>query len=373
MIYLDNNSTTQPHPEVVDVINNFLNDYWANPSSTYSFGSKLKSNIENARKSIADLLNVSHLDVFFTSCATESNNTALFSGVHSDHSKKHLVTTRVEHSSVLSYCKHLESTGYSVTYLDVDSAGMLDLAKLDESITADTALVSVMLANNETGVLFPVEEISAICGKKKVLFHCDVVQAIGKIPVDVSKLNADYVSLSGHKFHGPKGVGVFYKKRKAPFTPLIIGGHQERGRRGGTENVPYIVAMGKAAELASKGLGKYNGVTQLRDLLEKLITSIPGCTVNGATSPRLPNTSSISFDEIESEAMLLLLDRVGIFASSGSACLADSDEPSHVLTAMNPTSQRNAVRFSLCSNTTEGEIKKVAEEVGNALKILRGR
>jgi cysteine desulfurase len=314
-------------------------------------------------------------EVVFTSCATESNNAAIHAALKASPQKRHIITSAVEHSSVLNYCMALEKENYRVTYLPVDRDGLLKLADLETALTDDTAVVSLMWANNETGVLFPVGRIAEICRARGVLFHCDAVQAAGKVEIDVRKVPADYLSLTGHKFHAPKGIGALYVRRKAPFSPYLHGGHQERGLRGGTENVALIVGMGKAAELALKKIPEYEGtVRSLRDILEKgILENISGTELNGHPSQRLANTSNITFHGIDSEALLLLLDKEGVCASSGSACLADSDEPSHVVKAMKPESSasRHMVRFSLSCETKHTEVKNAIEIIGRKVADLR--
>lgn len=367
----------------------YLTGEWGNPSSSYKFGSKLKGVIETARAQVAELIGASSRDVVFTSCATESNNTAIHAALKTDPQKRHIITSAVEHSSVLNYCMALEQENYRVTYLPVERDGLLKIVDLETALTDDTAIVSLLWANNETGVLFPVEDIARVCQARGVLFHCDAVQAAGKVPINVSKLPVDYLSLTGHKFNAPKGVGALYIRRKSPFTPYLHGGHQERGRRGGTENVALIVALGKAAELALKKLPTYDRtVRPLRDALEEGILGYPrpsdgrgtggegilNAELNGHKSQRLPNTCNLTFHGIESEALLLLLDQAGVCASSGSACLADSDEPSHVVKAMKTESaaSRQMIRFSLDGTNTATEIKNVLSKVQGTVKLLRG-
>ena len=335
MIYLDNNGTTQVLPEVIEAMMPYFTTDWGNPSSSYKFGSKLKTVIETAREQVADLIGAHPREVIFTSCGTESNNAAIHAALKAHPGKRHIITSAVEHSSVLNYCMALEKEGYRVTYLPVDRDGLLKLAALENAITDETAIVSLMWANNETGVLFPVKEIAEICRSRGVLYHCDAVQAAGKTAIDVQKIPIDYLSLTGHKFHAPKGIGALYARRKTPVSPYVYGGHQERGLRGGTESVPLIVGMGKAAQLARKHLPVYDKkVRPLRDMLEDgILNSVPNTELNGHKTQRLANTSNITFHGIESEALLILLDKEGICASSGSACLADSDEPSHVIGA----------------------------------------
>jgi len=359
MIYLDHNATTPVHPEVFAAIEPFLREEWGNPSSSYRFGSKLKSVIETARGQVAELIGASPSEIIFTSGGTESDNTALHAILRADLTKRHIITSAVEHSAVLSFCRGLEQIGFRVTYLPVDREGLLSLADLEAAITPDTAGVSLMWANNETGVLFPVEQIAALCRSRGLRFHCDAVQAVGKVVIDVRKVPIDYLALTGHKLGAPKGIGALYVRRKAPFTPFIQGGHQERGRRGGTECVPLIVGLGAAATIARKKLAAYDRtVRPLRDALESsIVAGVPGAAVNGHITQRLANTTNLHFPGINSEALLLLLDQAGICASSGSACLADSPDPSHVLSSMQPgPAARQSVRFSLSTQSTNTEI-----------------
>jgi cysteine desulfurase len=375
MIYLDHNATTPVRPEVLEAMMPYLATEWGNPSSTYKFGSKLKTVIETAREQVADLIGAPPRDVIFTSCATESNNAAIAAALKANPGKRHIVTSAVEHSSVLNYCMALEKEGHQVTYLPVDRDGLVKLADLENAITDETAVVSLMWANNETGVLFPVKEMAGICRSRGVLYHCDAVQAAGKVAIDVRQVPMDYLSLTGHKFHAPKGIGALFVRRQAPFSPLIHGGHQERNRRGGTESVPLIVGMGKAAELARKHLlGYEKKVRPLRDKLEEgILNAVPNTELNGHKTQRLANTANITFHGIESEALLLLLDKEGVCASSGSACLADSDEPSHVVRAMKPESaaSRQMIRFSLDAANTADEIKTALVGVRRAADALR--
>jgi cysteine desulfurase len=374
MIYLDYNATTPILPEVLEAMMPYLTADWGNPSSSYKFGSKLKTVIETARAQVAELIGAHPMEVIFTSCATESNNAAIHAALKADPRKRHIVTSSVEHSSVLSYCRALEKEGYRVTYLPVDREGLLKLADLESAIADDTAVVSLMWANNETGVLFPVKEIGEICKSRGVLFHCDAVQAAGKVEIDMRKIQADYLSLTGHKIYAPKGIGALCVRRKAPFSPFVHGGHQERSLRGGTECVPLIVGVGKAAELARKHLPAYDTkVRPLRDALEDgILNSILNAELNGHKTNRLGNTSNISFRGIESEALLILLDKEEICASTGSACLADSDEPSHVVKAMKPESaaSRQMIRFSLGFENRQEEVEKTVEALGKAIAAL---
>jgi len=378
MIYLDHNATTQVLPEVFEAMRPYFCEEWGNPSSAYRFGSKLKGVIETARAQVAELIGAQPREIIFTSCATESNNAAIHAALKGNPGKRHIVTSAVEHSSVLNYCMALEKDGYRVTYLPVDRDGLLKLPDLENAVTDETAVVSLMWANNETGVLFPVKEIGEICRGRGVLYHCDAVQAAGKVEIDVSQdgdLQADYLSLTGHKFHAPKGVGALYVRRKAPFSPMIHGGHQERNLRGGTECVPLIVGIGKAAELARRHLPGYEkNVRPLRDALERgILDSIANTTLNGHPACRLANTTNITFHGIEAEALLLLLDQEGICASSGSACLADSDEPSHVIRAMKPEARvlRQMIRLSLGPQNTRQEIGVLLPSIRSAVAALR--
>lgn len=375
MIYLDYNATTPVLPEVMEAMLPFFTQDWGNPSSTYKFGYKLKTVIETAREQVADLIGARPPEVIFTSCATESNNAAIHAALKAHPDKRHVITSKVEHSSVLNYCMALQKEGYRFTYLPVNREGLLKLADLESAITEETAVVSLMWANNETGVLFPVKEIAEICRSRSVLFHCDAVQAAGKIEIEVQKIPIDYLSLTGHKFHAPKGIGALYVRRKTPISPYMYGGHQERNLRGGTESVPLIVAMGKAAQLAHKHLADYEKkVRPLRDTLEEgLLNSIPNTELNGHETQRLANTSNITFHGIESEALLILLDKEGICASSGSACLADSDEPSHVIKAMKPDSaaSQQMIRFSLGLETTGAEVANVCDYARRLAETLR--
>jgi len=376
MIYLDCNATTPILPEVFEAMIPYLTSEWGNPSSTYKFGSKLKTVIETARVQVAELIGARSMEIIFTSCATESNNTAINAALKANPRKRHIVTSAVEHSSVLNCCKALEKEDCRITYLPVDREGLLKLADLENAITEETAVVSLMWANNETGVLFPGKEIGEICRSRGVLFHCDAVQAVGKVKIDAPAVQADYLSLTGHKFHAPKGIGALYIRRKTPFSPLIQGGHQERNMRGGTECIPLIVAIGKAAELARKKLPNYDKMVRpLRDALEDgILRSIPKTELNGHKIQRLENTTNITFHGIESEALLILLDQEGICASSGSACLADSDEPSHVIKAMKPESaaSRYMIRFSLDTSNTNDEIKHTVRTLHRAVLALSG-
>jgi len=372
LIYLDYNATTPVLSEVRDAMLPYLSDEWGNPSSTYRFGSKLKGVMERAREQVADLIGAkSTREIIFTCSGTESNNTAIHSAIMAQPEKRHIVTSQVEHSSVLNYCRYLEQYhGYRITYLPVDHEGLLSMTDLENAITANTALVSLMWANNETGVLFPVAEIAALCRYRGLLYHCDAVQAVGKMNVDLSSLPCDYLSLTGHKIGAAKGVGALYIHRAAPFVPMLHGGHQERSRRGGTENVASIAGLGAAASIALEKLPYYeSSVRTLRDSLEEgVLKTIPGTECNGHKELRLANTTNIAFSGIESEALLILLDQAGVFASSGSACLADSPDPSHVIAAMKSgLTARQSVRFSLSPDTPH----EASEAVPRILHSIR--
>jgi len=363
MIYLDYNGTTPILSEVLEAMMPYFTSEWGNPSSSYKFGSKLKTVIATAREQVADLIQAHPMELIFTSCATESNNAAIHAALKANPDKRHIVTSAVEHSSVLNYCTALETDGYRVTYLPVDRDGLLKMADLENAITTETAVVSLMWANNETGVLFPVQEIAEICRSREVLYHCDAVQAAGKLEINLKNIPIDYLSLTGHKFHAPKGIGALYVRRRTPVTPYIYGGHQERNLRGGTECVPLIVGLGEAATLARKHLPNYDAqIRPLRDHLEDgLLRAVPTTELNGHKLRRLGNTTNITFHGVESEALLILFDKEGVCASAGSACLADSDEPSHVVKAMKPdgNASRQMIRFSLGPDTTPAQIQKV--------------
>jgi cysteine desulfurase len=373
--YFDNNATTRIAPEVVDAMLPFLRDWWGNPSSAYGFGKEVGKHLEEARAKLAALLHAEPEEIVFTSCATESNNSAIESALATHPAKRHVLTTAVEHSAVIKHGEVLQKRGCHVTFLPVDADGALDLHLLDKSIRPDTAIVSVMWANNETGVVFPIEEIAAICRSKNVLFHTDATQVPGKMKMDVHGLGVDFLSLSAHKLHAPKGVGLLYIKHKVKYQPYLIGGHQERGKRGGTENVASIIGFGRAAELVEAHLEDENTrVRALRDRLENTILStIPNTIRTGAKEPRLPNTSNISFEGIESEAILHQLDQLGICVSSGSACTTGSLAPSHVLTAMgiNPMRARGCVRISLGIYNTDEEVDYLLKHLPRIIARLR--
>lgn len=375
MVYLDNNATTRVAPEVLEAMLPFLTEHWGNPSSAYMFGHELARALELAREQVAALLNAEPRELIVTSCGTESINAALNSALLTQPGKRHVVTTAVEHSASIKYCALLQKQGCEITSLGVSSTGGLDLKLLEKSLRPDTALVSVMCANNETGVLFPISEVASICRNKGVLSHTDAVQMAGKLSLDVRQLGVDFLSISGHKFHAPKGIGALYVKRHTKYQPLIVGGGQERGRRGGTENVASIVALGRAAELALANLPAYTTrVRALRDKLEAgILASIEGTQVNGAGEPRLPNTSNIAFQDVEAEGILLLLDQAGICASSGSACTTGSLDPSHVLLAMGCSAAhaRSSIRFSLGTYSNESDVEHTLRSLPGIIARLR--
>ena len=375
-IYMDNNATTAVRPEVLDAMLPFYREQFGNPSSVHWAGRAVSGAVEKAREQVAQLINCSPAEIVFVSCGSEGDNMALKGTVDALRDKgDHIITTTVEHPAVLETCKALEKQGVRVTYLPVDHNGMLNLAELEAAITDKTILISVMWANNETGNLYPIEEIGAIARKYKVRFHTDAVQAVGKVPIDLQNSSIHMLSLSGHKLHAPKGVGVLYLRRGTRFRPLLRGGHQERGRRAGTENAASIVGLGVAAERALQFMDHENSeVKRLRDKLEAgILAAVPYAFVTGDPGNRLPNTANIAFEYIEGEAILLLLNKVGIAASSGSACTSGSLEPSHVMRAMDIpyTAAHGTVRFSLSRYTTEAEIDHVIREVPPIVAQLR--
>lgn len=378
VVYMDNNATSQVAPEVVEAMMPYLTEAYGNPSSMHTFGGQVGSAVRTARQKVASLLGAEPEEITFTSCGTESDSTAILSALRTYPEKRHVITTRVEHPAVKSLCENLETvTGhkYKVTRLKVDSEGMLDMSEYEAALTEDTAIVSVMWANNETGVIFPVEKMARMAKERGILFHTDAVQAVGKIDIDLKKLDIDFLSLSGHKLHAPKGVGVLYIKRGTLFIPFLTGGHQEMGRRGGTENVASIVALGRACELAGEKLDEENGrVKQLRDKLEEgLLSRVPKSMLNGHKTSRLPNTANISFEYVEGEAILLHMNQHNICASSGSACTSGSLEPSHVLRAMGVpfTAAHGSIRFSLSVYNTEEEVDFVVEKMPAIIESLR--
>ena len=375
LIYLDNNATTAVAPEVLEAMLPYLSDQYGNPSSMYSFAGAAHKAIDKAREQVAALIGAHPEEIVFTSCGTESDSTAILGAFEAQPEKRHFITSRVEHSAVIAMGQYLERKGFRVTSLDVDEKGQINLDQLDKAITPDTGIVSLMYANNETGTIFPIAEAAALAKERGVVFHVDAVQAVGKIPINLAELPIGYLAMSGHKLHAPKGVGVLYIRRGTPFRPFLRGGHQEHGRRAGTENVPYIVGLGAACELAAKHIQDENTrVRALRDRLEAgLLQAIPEARINGDVASRLPNTTNISFKYVEGEAILLLLDQEGICASSGSACTSGSLEPSHVLRSMGVpfTYAHGSVRLSLSRYTTEAEINTTLEVFPRVIARLR--
>lgn len=362
LIYLDNNATTTPAPECVEAMTVCLKAHYGNPSSKHRLGEAAKMEAIAARAKVAALLGASPAEIVFTSGGTESIHQAILGALALAPDKRRVVTSTVEHPATLLLLKHLESQGLEVIRLPVDKQGRLDPTLLEAALTPDTGLLSLMWANNETGVLFPIEEAAALAASRGVLFHCDAVQAVGKLPIDLGKVPLDFLSLSGHKLHGPKGIGALFVRKGSKLPPLLFG-HQERGRRGSTENVPGIVGLGVAAELAREYLATGgDGVAQLRDRLEsRLLAALPGASVNGAGAPRIAGTSSFNLGNAEAELVLDKLDRAGVCASAGAACSAGGTEPSHVLTAMGLSAEGAlaTIRFSLSRYTTPAEIDAV--------------
>ena len=374
-VYVDNNATTQVAPEVIDAMMPYFTTFYGNPSSMHSFGGNVAMKIKQARAQLADLLGAQPEEIIFTSCGTESDSTAIWATLRSYPQKRHIITSTVEHPAVKNLFEYLSRHDYRVTQVPVDKAGRLDTQYLYDHLSDDTALVSLMWANNETGVIFPVEEVAERVRINGSIFHTDAVQAVGKVPIIMSENKIDMLSLSGHKLHAPKGVGALYIRRGTKFAPFLMGGHQEHGRRGGTENVAAIIGLGKAAELAAAQMSDENSrVKALRDKLEKELTErIPNALVNGDTDNRLPNTSSIAFEFVEGESILLMLDEFNICASSGSACTSGSLEPSHVLRAMDVpfTAAHGSIRFSLSVYNTEEEIDLIVDKLPPIIDRLR--
>lgn len=375
VIYMDNNATTRVADAVMEEMAPYFTEFYGNPSSMHSFGGRVGRKINAGREKVADLIGASPEEIIFTGSGTESDNTAIMAALQSHPNKKHIITSRVEHPAIKNLFEHLSKTGYRVTWVPVDRHGILDLDYLYEHLSDDTAVVSLMWANNETGVIFPVKEIAEVLKSRGIVFHTDAVQLVGKIPVDVSRIGVDMLSLSGHKLHAPKGVAALYVRKGTRFSPFLIGGHQERGRRGGTENTPGIIGLGKAAELAKANLqNDMAGVKALRDKLEAaILKDIPNVLLNGDKSRRLPNTLSVSFEYVEGEAILLMLDQLGICASSGSACTSGSLEPSHVLRAMGVpfTAAHGSIRFSLSVYNTAAEVEFVIDNLPGVIDRLR--
>ncbi len=374
-IYMDNNATTQVAPEVVEEMMPYFTQFYGNPSSMHTFGGNVGMKLKEARAKLADLLGARAEEIVYTSCGTESDSTAIWAALRGNPDKRHIITSKVEHPAIKNLGEYLDEHGYRTTFVPVDGKGNLDLDYLYDHLSDDTAIVSLMWANNETGVIFPVDEIAEKVASRGIVFHTDAVQAVGKIPINMAGSRVDMLSLSGHKLHAPKGVGALYVRKGTKYAPFLMGGHQEHGRRGGTENVAAIIGMGKAAELASDKMADENSrVMALRDNLENaLLERIPNSMVNGDVSNRLPNTSSIAFEYVEGEAILLMMDEFNICASSGSACTSGSLEPSHVLRAMGVpfTAAHGSIRFSLSIYNTDDEVDLIIEKLPPIIERLR--
>ena len=382
VIYVDNNATTAVAPEVLEAMLPFLTTNYGNPGSIHTFGGSVAKDVENARLKVAELLNADHrnpdgeaTEIIFTSCGTESDNAAIWSALLTNPERKKVIAGKVEHPAILNLGRELERRGYIFETIPVDSDGRIDLEALEDALDDNTAVVSVMYANNEIGNIYPVEKIAEMAHRYGALVHTDAVQAVGKVPIDLANSQIDMLSCSGHKLHAPKGIGVLYVRRGIRFRPFIVGGHQEKARRGGTENVASIVALGKAAELAKANMAEeVRYLAMLRDRLEAgLLARIPRIKINGDKSSRLPNTSSVSFEFIEGEAILLLMNQFGICASSGSACTTGSLEPSHVLRAMGIpyTSAHGTIRFSFSRYNTVEEVDFILEKLPPIINTLR--
>ncbi|HSO82304.1 cysteine desulfurase NifS [Thiocapsa sp.] len=375
-IYLDNNATTMVAPEVVEAMLPFFTEQFGNASSIHAYGNRVGHAIKQARQQVQALLGAGQdSEIVFTSCGTESDSTAILSAIKAQPERKEIITTVVEHPAILALCQHLETEGYKVHYLPVDGKGRLDIQQYMDLLSDRVAIVSVMWANNESGTLFPVQEMAELAKSAGVLFHTDAVQAVGKLPIDLKDTAIDMLSVSGHKLHAPKGIGVLYLRRNTRFRPLLRGGHQERGRRAGTENSASIVGLGKACEMAMEHMDDEKiRVRAMRDRLEQgILAAVPNCFVTGDPTNRLPNTSNIAFEYIEGEAILLLLNKLGIAASSGSACTSGSLEPSHVMRAMGIpfTAAHGTTRFSLSRYNRMEEIDRVIEAVPPIVAKLR--
>ncbi len=375
IVYMDNNATTKVDPKVVEEMIPYFMESYGNPSSMHILGGQAGIKLKEARANVAGLIGAQPEEIIFTSCGTESDNTAIWAALRSNPGKKHIVTTRVEHPAIKNLAEYLAKNGYRVTFVPVDRKGRLDMDFFYESLTDDTAVVSVMWANNESGVIFPIEEIAPVLRDRGIVFHSDAVQAVGKLPVNMEKVEVDMLSLSGHKLNAPKGVGALYVRKRTKFSPFLMGGHQEKGRRGGTENVASIIGLGKAAQLALERHEEVNTrVRALRDRLEKeLLERIPNSMVNGDQEMRLPNTTSIAFEYVEGEAILLMMNELGICASSGSACTSGSLEPSHALRAMGVpfTAAHGSIRFSLSTYNTDQEVDFIIKKLPPVISRLR--
>ena len=375
-IYFDNNATTRVAPEVRDAMMPFFNDLYGNPSSMHAFGGQVAKHVQAAREKVAAFINAEPSEIIFTSCGTESDNMAIHGSAELLGPQAKVVTSRVEHPAVLGPCRRLKDLGFREIEIAVDSAGQLDLEAYREALRGHgPAIVSIMWANNETGVVFPMEKIVELAKEAGAVMHTDAVQVAGKLPIDVKKLPVDMLSLSGHKLHAPKGIGIFYLRRGTRLKTFMLGGHQENGRRGGTENVPYIVGLGKAVDLAAAGMEEERRVlTRLRDKLENgLLATCPDASVNGDRAHRLPNTTNLSFEFIEGESIIFDMNDLGICASTGSACAAGSLEPSHVIRAMGVpfTAVHGSIRFSLSRYNTASEVDYVLEHMPKIVRRLR--
>ena len=374
-VYLDNNATTRVAPEVVEEMLPYFSELYGNPSSMHSFGGNLGFKVREARARIAGLLGAQPDEILLTSGGTESDATAIHAALAANPHKRHIVTTRVEHPAIKNLFEQYGKNGYQVSFIPVDREGRIDMPAFLDSLTDETAVVSMMWANNETGVIFPIEDVAAELHERGILLHTDAVQAVGKVPIDLARTPVDMLSLSSHKLHGPKGIGALFIRKGTKFKPLMVGGHQEQGRRAGTENVPGIIGLGKACELAAANLADIGTrVRGLRDRLETtLLGAVPQCMVNGDRPNRLPNTASIAFEYVEGEAILLMMNEFGIAASSGSACTSGSLEPSHVLRAMGIpfTAAHGSIRFSLSHFTTAEEIDFVIDKMPPIIERLR--
>lgn len=375
IIYLDNNATTKVDDIVLNAMLPYLKEEYGNPSSTYSFGKNVKDEISKARNNIAKLLNANPDSIIFTSCGSESNVSAIMSSININPNKKHIITTKVEHASIMETMSYLEKQGYKITYLNVDKNGRVDLNELKELITPDTCLISIMMANNEIGNIYPIKEISKIAHEHNIIFHCDAVQAVGKIRIDVDDLDVDLLSISGHKINAPKGIGVLYIKDSDKFNPLIFG-HQEKNRRGGTENVPYIIGLGKAAELIiNDNFNKEKEIDNLRNYMEDEIKkNIEDVIIYGDLDNRTPNTSSIAFRGVKADELMLVLESFNILVSTGSACNSEIALPSHVLTACGADLDKySPIRVSLGKYNTKEEIDEFIKKLINIVNMIRRR
>lgn len=376
IIYFDNNATTECEEEVLKAMLPYFKEKYGNPSSLYAFSKEVKEKIQEARSNVARLLKAKQNEIIFTSCASESNISAIRNAIQNNPKKKHIITTKVEHASIMETMKYLEKQGYQITYLSVDEKGRINLEELRRSIKKDdTFLIAIMMANNEIGNIYPIEEVGKIAKENNILFHCDAVQAVGKVKIDVKNMKIDTLSMAGHKIHAPKGIGVLYVREGLDYTPLIFG-HQEEERRGGTENVPYIIGLGKATKMILEDDNRSNEkIKVLRDKLEKgLKEKIEDCYIYGDLENRLPNTTNIAFKGIKGEEILLVLESFGIYVGTGSACNSKSVEPSHVLTAMGvDLSESSPIRISLGKNNTEEEVEKLVEMLTKTVKMLRMR